>query len=80
MTTITVKNIPDELYERLKALAKANHRSINGEIIAVIERSVGRSPEEVAQILERTRQVRELTAHYVVTDDEITRLKNEGRV
>jgi plasmid stability protein len=79
MATVTVKNIPDELYERLKALAKVNHRSINGEIITIIERSVGRSPEEVAEILERTRQIRELTAHYVITDDEITRMKNEGR-
>jgi plasmid stability protein len=79
MASVTVKNIPDELYERLKALAKVNHRSINGEIIALIERSVGKSPEEVAEILERTRQIRELTAHYIITDDEITRMKNEGR-
>jgi len=40
MPTITVKNIPDELYERLKQLAKANRRSINSEIIVCIERSV----------------------------------------
>jgi plasmid stability protein len=79
MAAVTVKNIPNELYERLRALAKINHRSINGEIIAIIERSVGRSPEEVAEILERTRRIRELTAHYVITDDEITRMKNEGR-
>lgn len=79
MASVTVKNIPDELYERLKALARVNHRSINSEIIALIERSVGKSPEEVAEILERTRRIRELTAHYVITDDEITRMKNEGR-
>jgi antitoxin FitA len=36
MTTITVKHIPDALYERLKLTAKTNHRSINSEIIACI--------------------------------------------
>jgi plasmid stability protein len=79
MATMTLKNIPEDLYARLKILAQTNHRSINGELIAIIERSVGRSPDEVAEILERARRIRELTAHYVVTDEEITRLKNEGR-
>ena len=37
MASITVKNIPDELYARLKAVAESNRRSINGEIIVCIE-------------------------------------------
>jgi len=41
MPTITVKNIPDELYERLKEVASANRRSINSEIIISIEHHVG---------------------------------------
>jgi len=35
MATVTVENIPDELYERLKASARANRRSINSEIIGL---------------------------------------------
>ncbi|NBD34139.1 MAG: Arc family DNA-binding protein, partial [Cyanobacteria bacterium] len=31
-TTITVKNLPDDIYERLKEAAKANQRSINSEV------------------------------------------------
>jgi plasmid stability protein len=38
MASITVKNIPSDLYEQLKESAVANHRSLNGEIIACIER------------------------------------------
>lgn len=38
MTTITLKNIPDDLYERLKSAAQLHHRSINSELIACLER------------------------------------------
>jgi len=79
MVAITVKNIPEPLYQRVKERAKANHRSINNELITIIEQSVMLQPIDVAETLERTRRIRELTAHYVITDDELTRLKNEGR-
>lgn len=32
--SLSIKNVPDELVEKLKASAKANHRSLNGEVIA----------------------------------------------
>ncbi|MGD2083099.1 MAG: Arc family DNA-binding protein [Chromatiales bacterium] len=40
MAAITIKNVPDALYEQLKAAAQAHHRSINGEVIAALERSL----------------------------------------
>ncbi len=79
MVTITLKNIPAELYEKLKEAAKANHRSINGEVLYAIKRSLMMQPLNVEETLERTRRIRELTAHYVVTDEELNRFKNEGR-
>jgi plasmid stability protein len=79
MVAITVKNIPVALYERVKERAKANHRSINNELITILEQSLLLRPINVVETLERTSQVRELTARYTVTDDEIRRLKNEGR-
>ena len=36
-TSLTLKGIPDSLYERLKVVAGANHRSLNSEVIACIE-------------------------------------------
>ena len=52
MANITVKNIPDSLYERLKKVAHLRHRSINNEIIRSIEKALGVSesdsdPEEL---------------------------------
>lgn len=79
MATITIKNIPDDLYEELKAQAAANRRSINNEVITIIERafrSYKPSPEEV---LAQARRLRELTAHYVITAEEVEQWVNEGR-
>ncbi len=79
MATLTIKNIPDELYERLKASAEANRRSINSEIILLIERALASyrpSPEEIeAEAL----KLRELTAGYHLTQEELDAWKNEGR-
>jgi len=79
MVAITVKNIPFELYERVKQHAKANHRSINNELIAIIEQSVLPQPLDMEAWLAKARQLREVTAHYVISDEELTRWKNEGR-
>jgi plasmid stability protein len=80
MVSITVKNIPEEIYERIKQQAKANRRSVNSEIIAIFEQAIPkRTPMDVNVILERARKVRELTAHYTATAEEIDQWKKEGR-
>jgi len=80
MPTITVKNIPPEIYARLKQSAQANHRSINSEIIACVERAVSSQPLDPSTILSRARSLREKTAEYLITDEDFTQAKNAGRL
>ena len=40
MPTLTVKNIPDDLYAHLREAASLNHRSLNSEIIVCLERAL----------------------------------------
>lgn len=40
MATLTIKNLPDEIYATLSEVAKRNRRSINGEAIFRLERSL----------------------------------------
>jgi plasmid stability protein len=40
MATLTVRNIDDEAYERLKARAKAHRRSVTQEAAIIIERAL----------------------------------------
>lgn len=79
MVTVTIKNVPEKIYERIKAQAKANHRSINGEILSILEQAVSLPPIDVQATLKRARKVREWTATYTVTADEIEKMINEGR-
>lgn len=38
---MTLKNVPDELHEGLKRRAQAHHRSLNGEILSILENAAG---------------------------------------
>lgn len=58
MPDITVKNIPDELYNKVSEQAKANHRSINSEIIACLEQSVQAEQYSADYILQEARRMR----------------------
>ena len=79
MTTVTVKNIPAELYERLKAAARANRRSVNSEIIICIEQAVAAHPVEPDAAIARARGLRQLTHTAPTTDAEFNRAKAAGR-
>lgn len=48
MTNLTLKNIPIGLHERLKARAETNHRSLNREILALLEAQLEAPAVDVA--------------------------------
>lgn len=59
MATLTLKNVPDELVERLKREAAQNRRSLNQETLARLELSLAvRWPtaEEKVQIIRRAQE------------------------
>lgn len=78
-TTITVKNIPQDLYDKLKRRADRNHRSINREIIAIFEEVLSVRRVDQEDILVSARTLREKTRRFALTQDFIDRAKGEGR-
>ncbi len=50
MATLSIKNFPDGLYERLQTLAKREHRSLARQVIHLLEESAGEP--ELLSILE----------------------------
>ena len=80
MATVTVKNIPNELYERLKSVAEINRRSINSEIIMCIENTVISRRINLDEVLGNARQLRRLTAGHPISDEEFNQAKAEGRL
>lgn len=80
MASITIKNIDPELYERLKKQAAEHRRSINNEAIVCLEHSLQRYPTvDSDEIMRRAEIAREMTAGYKITNEEIDRMKREGR-
>jgi len=44
---ISIKNVPDEKVERLRRRAKRNHRSLQGELLALIDEAVTAAPRKL---------------------------------
>jgi len=78
-STMTIKNIPQNLYEMLKQNAAINHRSINKEVIALIEDALSVKKVSPEDFLVSVRRLREKTKKVELTDDFIDQAKNEGR-
>lgn len=79
MPTITLKNIPDPLYEQLKAAASTHRRSLNSEVLYWLEQALGAKPVDVAERIEAARLLREKSVHYRITDEELDSFKRSGR-
>jgi plasmid stability protein len=79
MATLTIKNLPDEIYSALTQQAKRRHRSINSEAIFQLESILAYREMDVETELEEIRRFREKLKGVFVTEDEINREKNRGR-
>lgn len=55
---LSIHNIPDEIAERLRERARRSHRSLQGELMAILEESVlGRAPLTPAEALAEVRRL-----------------------
>ena len=52
---ISVKNVPDDLVEKLRRRAKRHHRSLQGELVAILEEVTGPASLSIKEAEERLR-------------------------
>ena len=78
-TTLTLKNIPDGVYERLKASAAIHRRSLNSEAIACLEKVLMANRTSVEERLARLRQLRASLRTQDFDHELMDELKREGR-
>jgi plasmid stability protein len=79
MATITLKNIPDSIYKTLKQLAADHHRSVNSEIIHLLEKATQSTRIDPDQHLLLARTLRQKTNKYILDEATLGGIKNEGR-
>lgn len=78
-TTMTLKGIPDELYEQLRVSADVNRRSLNGEAIACLEKSLLPHRTTAAQHVARARELRASLRQGKFKPKDIDRFKRAER-
>ena len=80
MATLTIKNIPDELYEQLKQSAARHRRSVNSEVIVCLEKVLRSRAVDSATFLASIRALRKNISTVFVTEDDLRTAKDEGRL
>jgi plasmid stability protein len=78
-TTLTLKNIPDEVYARLKASAETHRRSLNSEAIVCLESLLLPGRVDPNERLARARTLRAALAKTKFRAHDIDMRKREGR-
>ncbi len=79
MATVTIKNIPDDLYAALKSVAARHHRSINSEIITCLDRTLRTRRVDPDTVLSEIAVIQKRLSLPLLTDDFIKKAKEEGR-
>ena len=77
--TLTLNNIPDALYERLKETAEAHRRSLNSEVIVCLESILLPQKVSADERLARARQIRQTLAGVAFSAQNIAQFRGEGR-
>lgn len=78
-TTLTLKNIPDAVYERLKSAAEMHRRSLNSEAIVCLEAVLLPTKLAPSERLARARELRAALPKQEFVHDDIDAAKREGR-
>ena len=77
--TLTLKNIPDIVYNRLKLSAQAHRRSMNSEALVCLEAVLLPAKVTPAERLARARELRSDLPKGKFRARDIDELKREGR-
>ena len=78
MATVTVKDLPEKLHRRLKARALQNGRSLNREIIAVLEAVAAPQKLDPDTLLARAASLRGRVRGRL-NDSDLATLRRTGR-
>ena len=82
MASVTIRDLPPEVHKKLKERAARNRRSLNAELLSLLEYAAylpGRPSDEEILARANASRARSRELGITFTDEEITRYKNMGR-
>lgn len=79
MAALNIKKIPEHLYEELRKSAKIHHRSINSEVIAILEHVLMHTRITKEQLLKNAISLRSRIKPGIISAKDIERAIHDGR-
>lgn len=79
MKNLSLRDVPDDLYQKIKEIAECERRSINQQILVLLERAVQQQKRPKTNLLERIDRRREAIAARVGIMPDSTDLIAEDR-
>lgn len=79
MPTMTIKNVPEDLYARIKESASEHGRSMNNEVIYLLKRGCHGRRIDVEHFLAKAEAIRNKLVLPPLTDEALSVAKREGR-
>ena len=79
MPAITIKNVPNELYDDIKKSASKNLRSINNEIIYRLRKTLFQRKINPNRLISKIDKINSQISLPTLNDDFILDAKNQGR-
>jgi antitoxin FitA len=79
MPTMTIKNVPDDLYEKLKESAQEHGRSMNNEVLFCLKRALRGGRIDPETFLARMEALDKQISLPPLTDEILRANKEEGR-
>lgn len=79
MAQIALRGVPDQLHHEIREAAARNHRSVNGEILARLEESLGHRFTDVERLLDRIQRRHDMIGTLDLREETLRELKSAGR-
>jgi plasmid stability protein len=76
---LTIKDVPPRLHKKLKARAQENKRSLNWEVIDILEATVEQRAITVTELLKGVREVHARINIPTLTEEFLREAKSAGR-
>ncbi len=77
MATLHVRNVPDELYDRLRQQAEDKNRSLSAEVIMLLDSAMETNRQKQVDLLDRIRRRRFFRPSAVNAPDSTTLLRQD---
>jgi len=77
-TSITIRDIPEEVYAKIKKQAELHHRSINSEVIVYLKKMFQSNRRDPDQVIARAKKLKK-KAKGTLSMDEIRQAIDQGR-